>query len=135
MAGADLHRPRSSIVAKLSAMLSSQCAVCHTWAKHRICPQCVERYAPLTQRCQRCALPLATAAAQCGGCLRDPPPFMRSYTAFDYVYPWDQLLQRFKFRAALELAPVFAQQMLATWIEQSAASPHYVVPVPMSNEG
>jgi len=37
----------------------------------------------------------------CGACLRNPPPFDDVVTAFDYRFPIDRLVHRFKFSADL----------------------------------
>ena len=47
----------------------------------------------------------------CGACLIAPPVYERSVAAVDYGYPWDSLITRFKFHAALDLAPALAQRL------------------------
>ena len=51
--------------------------------------------------CIRCAQPLPTADPVCGACLRRPPPLDQVIAAFDYGFPVDRLLPRFKFHADL----------------------------------
>jgi ComF family protein len=65
-----------------------------------VCDNC-ERLLPRSaERCQRCALPLPEGRL-CGECLRNPPPFDDVVTAFDYRFPIDRLVHRFKFSADL----------------------------------
>lgn len=104
-----------------------------------LCANCLARFAAPRLRCPRCALPLAVPAPACGECLASPPPFERAVTALDYVFPWDGLIQRFKFGAEPELARPLAA-LLARAVRATAdvptltASrlPELVVPVPLA---
>lgn len=69
----------------------------------------------------------------CGSCVTDPPPFVRTVAAVDYGHPWDDLIGRFKFHDALDLAPALADRMLAAWAQSGAASPGLLLPVPLSD--
>ena len=114
--------------------LPSLCAVCHGWGHQRVCASCVARFAHAQPRCRRCALSVPAGVATCGACLTDPPPFERALTAVDYAHPWDGLITRFKFHAALDLAPALAR-LIATAARASAApAPTLMLPVPLSIE-
>ncbi len=91
------------------------------------------RFAPAVVRCTRCAIEVPGGQALCGACLREPPPFARTVAAFDYVPPWDHLIARFKFHAALDLAPVFADGLVAA-ARPGLAAPTLLLPVPLSEE-
>lgn len=72
--------------------------------------------------------------AVCGTCLAAPPPFDAAFARVDYAYPWDRLIPAFKFHAALDLAPVFAEAIVeACAARDSGAAPPLVVPVPLSD--
>ena len=92
------------------------------------------RFAPAVTRCTRCAIELPGGQDVCGACLRDPPPFARTIAAFDYAPPWDDLIAGFKFHAALDLAPVFADCLVAAAWRGAAPSPSLLLPVPLSDE-
>jgi ComF family protein len=112
----------------------SQCAVCRSWDRGRLCGVCRERFAAVRPRCQRCASPLPTDQPACGACLRNPPAFDETIAAVDYVYPWDQLLARLKFHDALDLCRPLAQQ-LERAIETRGGPPvDWILPVPLSRE-
>ncbi len=113
IAGLRSLSPQSPLAAAL-ARWPNRCAVCHAdthGPEGRICADCQVRFAAPRPRCLRCALELPAAAAVCGACLRDPPPWSRALTACDYDYPWDGLLGALKFRAALDLVPAFAARL------------------------
>ncbi|HEX4943239.1 MAG TPA: ComF family protein [Usitatibacteraceae bacterium] len=65
-----------------------------------VCDNC-ERLLPNSRRrCPRCALPMSEDW-WCADCLREPPAFDDVVTAFDYRFPIDRLVRRFKFSADL----------------------------------
>ena len=130
--GTGWHRRRQYIDSMLSGLLQGQCAVCHAWNRERICAACLRLYVPAQTRCQRCGLSLASGQAICGRCLSEPPPLAATHIAFDYAFPWDALLQRFKFRAGLELQQALAERLLDA--VQSAERPDLILPVPLSDK-
>ncbi len=111
--------------------------MCRDWGSSRICSRCCERFAPAVPRCARCGLGLAAAAPACGECLREPPPFERSFCGADYAFPWDSLITQFKFQGQVELAGALAQRLLAVLPEAPAddsasMARTLVVPVPLA---
>jgi ComF family protein len=85
-------------------------------------------------------LPLAAPASACGECLRDPPPFDAAVCAVDYSFPWDGLVQAYKFHDRVDLAATLAG-LLATAVrdtvrsavdDAAGSSPQLVLPVPLS---
>ena len=116
-----------------SARRTSLCAVCHGWGAQRVCADCVARFAQAVPRCLTCALEVPSGVAICGACLKDPPPCERTLAAVDYLHPWDGLMARFKFNAALDLAPALAQRLLhAQRCDTSSRHPGLLLPMPLS---
>ncbi|MES2993689.1 MAG: ComF family protein [Pseudomonadota bacterium] len=113
--------------------LASLCAVCHGWGIGRLCTTCVERFAAPVARCRRCALQTPAGTALCGRCLIDPPPYTRTSAAVDYEHPWDGLITRYKFHAALDLAPAFAVRMREALQRDGAPPPALLLPIPLSD--
>ena len=112
--------------------LPSQCAVCRSWSRARLCGACVQRFAAPTPRCRRCAIGVPAGIDFCGACLLDPPPFDSALAAVDYAYPWDSLAQRLKFHAALDLAGALAALLCdAVRRRGDAPLPDRVLPVPL----
>ncbi len=109
------------------------CAVCRGWGTGRVCAECLTRFAQPVPRCERCALPVAAGVLVCGACLAAPPPFDAAFARVDYAHPWDRLIPSFKFHAALDLAPVFAEAIVEARTKRDASgAPVLVVPVPLS---
>ena len=123
---------RRSVIPAAFAGWPSLCAVCHGWGLQRVCADCVQRFGVRVPRCTQCALQVPAGVALCGACLTAPPPFVRSVAAVDYAYPWDSLITRFKFHAALDLVPALADRLAQAVADDSATSPSLLLPVPLS---
>ncbi|MCX7660626.1 MULTISPECIES: ComF family protein [Caldimonas] len=118
---------------RLGRHLPSQCAICRSWQEARICGDCLQRFAPARWRCQSCALPAPEGQARCGRCVTHPPAFERAVAAWDHVYPWQELVERFKFHDALDLADALAQQLHAALRRQEPpVQVDCIVPVPLA---
>jgi ComF family protein len=112
----------------------SQCAVCHTWPAQPVCDACVERFAQPVARCSTCAVPLAIGTAQCGACVRDPPPLDACVAAVGYEFPWSRLVVEFKFHSQPGWAASLATLMRsAPWVEPALDAADIVVPMPLSH--
>jgi ComF family protein len=107
----------NTVQSKLSALhplpfFSQDCLLCgggcHAGLLCRACR--LELPAPGTGRCPRCAS-ASGSGGECGSCLGDPPAFAATHAAFDYAFPVDRLLQRFKFQGDLALAGLFAEAL------------------------
>jgi ComF family protein len=131
MAGQYIEPMLASYPAVLA--LPSQCALCRGWSRRRLCADCVQRFAAPVARCRRCALAVPAGVETCGACLRNAPPFDAAIAAVDYAWPWDTLLQRFKFHAAFDLAAALSA-LLVDALRRAPAptTPHWVLPVPLS---
>jgi ComF family protein len=114
--------------------LPTQCAVCHDWDRDRICGACRQRFMHMVPRCSRCALQVPEGVGTCGACLVDPPAQDAALAAMDYAYPWDRLIAKFKFNAALDLAASLAQGVERAWRSSGSNAPDLIVPVPLSEQ-
>ena len=94
-----------------------QCEVCHTAPAPAICTDCAARYRHTTPRCRTCAGGVAAGQVQCVACLRAGAawPLDACLAAVPYGYPWQGLVQQFKFRDQPQLA-----QPLAALLRQTA---------------
>jgi len=118
----------------LARGLPTQCALCRDCSRSRLCDACIARFGAQRPRCERCTIALPPGAAVCGACLREPPPFGRAVAAVDYVAPWDDLVRRFKFDAALDLGDALAQRVLDAVRRSAAQRPDWLLPVPLAAE-
>lgn len=78
--------------------------------------------------CPQCALP-ALDNQHCGHCLNSPPDFDTTQALFRYEYPFDAMLQRFKYNQRLTMADTFGV-LLANAI-QSTTRPDIIIPMPL----
>lgn len=80
-------------------------------------------------------MPVPSAIAQCGACIRQPPPLDACVAAVAYAYPWAGLIARFKFHNqpghAVLLAAVLRH---APWAEPALDLADRVLPMPLSTQ-
>jgi ComF family protein len=116
----------------VDVLYPSRCALCMAPGTP-LCEACRADSALPAPTCALCAIPLAhaVAGARCGRCLRRSPRYDATVAAALYAAPFDQLLRRFKYGAALAYAPLFAD-LLAPQCGRLALDA--VVPLPLSRE-
>lgn len=96
-----------------------------------LCAGCYADLPHNRQACRRCALPLVAAgAAECGRCLREPPPFTRMIAPFLYQPPLAELILDLKFRNRLTAARLLSD-LLGVAIAAAVELPDCVIPVPL----
>jgi ComF family protein len=115
----------------LNRLFRPACAVC-SLAPGPICVDCEADFFPAgRRRCGVCAIRLNGEDLVCGRCLASPPGFCRATALADYAPPVDAMVIALKFRARLELAPVFGD-LLAQRIAVTGNA--LVIPVPLAFE-
>ncbi|PIE24900.1 MAG: amidophosphoribosyltransferase [Neptuniibacter caesariensis] len=65
-----------------------------------LCPACFNDLPWITDKCQRCALPLEAHVDHhllCGQCIRKPPIYDKVEALFHYQFPLDQLITKIKY--------------------------------------
>jgi len=134
-----LAATKSALVEKVLMRCAGQCAVCRTWSHQTICESCLALYARPQPRCWTCAarLPLELIGRprpQCGRCLQTPPPLDRTVAALDYRFPWDGLLQHFKYHQALDLRESLLERLNSALSAADVDAPDWLLPVPLSAE-
>lgn len=117
-----------------------QCAICRSWTTAGLCPHCLARWTHSAPRCRTCAIQLpaettdGSSAQQCGLCLRKPPPLDRCVAALDYAYPWDLLIQGFKFHQTLDLVGLLLERLDCALDVEEVSAPDWLLPVPLSTQ-
>ncbi|MGF1548452.1 MAG: ComF family protein [Thiotrichales bacterium] len=95
------------------------------------CSACLTELPWLGQACARCALPLPDGTTtHCGECLRQPPPYERVLSLFEYSAPVDRLVADLKYHERLWAGRWFAELL----VERFGAALHgtqLLVPVPL----
>lgn len=134
-----LAAAKPALIEKVLMRCAGQCTVCRSWSHRPICNRCLALYAAPQPRCWTCAARLPPDLshrphAQCGRCLREPPPLDRTIAALDYGFPWDGLLQHFKYHQALDLRESLLDRLNAALDDAQVAAPDWLLPVPVSAE-
>ena len=134
-----LAAAKAPLIGKVLMRCAGQCAVCRAWSHQTVCETCLGLYARPQPRCWTCAarLPLELMGRphpQCGRCLAAPPPLDRAVAALDYRFPWDGLLQQFKYRQALSLRESLLERLNSALTAAEVTPPDWLLPVPLSPE-
>ncbi|WP_444920844.1 ComF family protein [Microbulbifer sp. CnH-101-G] len=120
-----------SLMPSLLTRHLARCLLCGDRAdEFGICTSCTRELPYLGQACESCALPLASSARLCPSCLRQPPHCQRVQAAWQYAYPVNQLIQRFKYQRDLAAGHSLAQ-LAATVITPCSDPPNLLVPIPL----
>ena len=102
------------LLRKVAALPGADCLLCAAASGNAlVCSCCEADLAPLRAACPRCALPMP-AAQTCGRCLRHPPSFAHAHATFEYRFPLDRVVQRFKFAGDLAAGRWLAEQLALT---------------------
>jgi len=121
------------LLSSLLARLPSQCAICRAWPAHALCEACVARFAAPADRCRTCALPVPAGVAQCGACVRQPPPLDACLAACAYAWPWAERIAQFKFRGEAGWAVPLALLMRSTsGASEALEDADLVLPMPLA---
>jgi ComF family protein len=88
-----------------AAFLGQDCALCGERSGGRmICEHCDVALPRIARACASCALPLVSSALLCGACLRRRRhSFDDAVAAFEYRFPIDRWVQRFKYAGDLAI--------------------------------
>jgi ComF family protein len=104
--------------------------LCLARAGDALCADCEAALPRIEAACIRCALPLA-GGGTCGSCAVRPPLFDDARACFEYRFPLDRLVQRFKFAGDLAAGRWLAAR-LARCLRDATAD---VVVVPPLSRG
>jgi ComF family protein len=99
---------------------------------HHICPACLQRLQPLSGPLCHCCLPCAEedAGYHCGRCLKNPPAFADCRSAWQYTFPLNRLINRYKHHGDLSIEPL----LFDIWLAALTPPPENVdalVPIPL----
>ena len=121
--------PRARTV--LDAVLDQDCVLCSVAARGLVCAACESTLAQPRARCRICAIALP-AQGTCGDCLTRPPEFQSALAAYDYRFPLDRLVQRFKYGGDLAIGRWLGERLAA--FAASADRPQLVVAPPSARD-
>jgi ComF family protein len=102
------------------------CVLCLAPSVDALCSACEGELPWLRAACVRCALALPITGV-CGRCTREAPHFDAARACFEYRFPLDRLVQRFKFAGDLALGRWLGER-LAARVRDEAGVDLIVVP-------
>ncbi|MEJ0046524.1 MAG: double zinc ribbon domain-containing protein [Rhodospirillales bacterium] len=125
----------------LATLLPQDCVLCGApEAVHRagrsalLCADCRGALPYLSRPCcPLCALP-AAGGSVCGRCLATPPHFDATRAALAYRYPFEPLMQRYKYRGAIAIAALCAELLHEAIARQETHGIDLVTVIPLSRE-
>jgi ComF family protein len=106
-------------------------------AEMPICVACETDLPWLGDHCQTCALPLLAAGLTCGECLLEPPAFEQVVVPWQYGFPVDSLITRFKHNAKWPFGHLLVDvlgQYLQHRFDEGLPRPDALLPVPLANK-
>lgn len=114
----------------MQSLFSQECLLCSAQAAAgQLCPSCRASLPHHPQpACPVCALPTAGGAI-CGNCLKKPPAFDRTLTAFSYVFPVNALVHAYKYAGNLALLDFLAEPLIHLTAAQNR--PDRLIPMPL----
>ena len=108
-----LKKAATSLAMPAAHAFGADCALCGKAVREGlVCAACCEGMPRTGVACPRCALPLETPGI-CGRCLRDAPAFDAAIAVFEYGFPVDRLVQRFKYSGDLTIGRWLALELAA----------------------
>ena len=100
-------------ISAAAGVLAQDCMLCAGASGNRlVCEACAGSLPRSPQACERCAIALANAGI-CGECQRRAPSFDAAFAAFEYRFPLDRLVQRFKYAGDLAAGKWLALELAA----------------------
>jgi ComF family protein len=111
------------LMKKAAGAFGQDCALCGSPSRDAmLCESCVDSLPRIAHACARCAIPLASKALYCGACVkRNRHAFDDALAVFEYGFPVDRLVQRFKYAGDLALG---------RWLAASLADAASRLPLP-----
>ncbi|AWF79702.1 ComF family protein [Microbulbifer sp. A4B17] len=96
-----------------------------------ICSACTGELPVLNCGCRYCALPLAAAKNSiCAGCIQRPPAYTKISAAWQYAFPINHLIQRFKYHRDLAAGDSLTQ-LAARQLWPPEDTPDLLTPIPL----
>lgn len=129
----NIRRIATLRLPKISSIWPAQdCALCGSSSGDSlVCGACEASLPAIDHACLRCALPLAGSGLLCGGCLAKRHYAVDdSIAAFEYRFPLDRLVQRFKFAGDLALGRMLGARLAMR--ASHAGRPRCLVAPPLS---
>ena len=113
----------------LSTLFDQDCTLCSSPSTRLVCHACEETLPQANPSCARCALPVPHPGL-CGRCHAHPPAFDATLAAFEYRFPVDRIVRRFKYAGDLALGRWLAERLADRVLASGEPLPALVVAPP-----
>ncbi len=116
---------------------SQKCLLCDA-PSHQYIPLCEDCEADLpwlSEHCSQCALPIPDQQALCADCTQNPPLFSKVITPFQFVFPVDTLISRFKYQQNWPYGQLLSNllaQYLRYYFDEGGQRPDLILAVPLA---
>ena len=100
-----------------------------------ICEDCETELPWLNRHCQQCALPMPDQQALCADCTHNPPLFSKVITPFEFTFPIDTLISRYKYQQNWpygRLLSTLLAQNLQYYFDEGGQRPDLMLAVPLA---
>jgi ComF family protein len=116
-----------------------KCLLCdeQTDSLYALCVPCETELPWLGNHCDQCALPLPGIGQTCAQCLRKPPAFHAVVVPWQYDFPIDALVTRFKHQGKWPFGRLLAELLGNTLLHrfgEGLERPDLLLPVPLANK-
>ncbi|ANG61855.1 hypothetical protein A8C75_04735 [Marinobacterium aestuarii] len=123
------------LLVNLRLFFSQSCNLClqHPQARAGLCHRCLADMPRIAPACQRCALPLeGSDGLICGRCQKRPPPFDRTFAAFAYRFPLNQLIPLIKYQGQTGQLGWLADGLADHLQHCDGELPQVLIPIPLA---
>lgn len=129
---ARMHMVYKRLISKLQQIVPQFCPLCgnRCYYPDLLCAACVADLPQTVSNCRQCGVAI-DAESLCGACQSSPPLFSRTFFAFTYVPPVNNLIQQFKYSNRLDLGRDLGITMARQLESKLAEFPDSLVPVPL----
>ena len=119
------------------SFINQSCLLCDEPAEqaYPLCIACEQELPWLGDHCLRCALPLPMAGLTCAQCCRHLPAFEQVFALWQFGFPVDTLVSRFKHNRQWPLGRLMAELLglgLRHRFAEGLARPDLLLPVPLA---
>ena len=100
-----------------------------------LCEDCETELPWLNRHCRQCALPMPDQQALCADCTHNPPLFSKVITPFEFTFPIDTLISRYKYQQNWpygRLLSTLLAQHLQYYFDEGGQRPDLMLAVPLA---
>lgn len=132
-------RCQPDIITKVYQWLKSNqsCLLCDSPSQRllAICEDCEVDLPWLSYQCRQCALPIPDPQALCADCIHNPPSFSAVLTPFEFTFPLDTLISRFKYQQNWpygQLLTALLVEHLKYYFDEGGQRPQMLLAIPLA---